>query len=627
MSRLTLLKLSQITGNEQLNIFKEIERGCSITDFAILTSGFVSDSNFTSSGNELENRTCYWWTSTESFENVSVIAANGEVFSLTSEERHGAVRPAVEYLSPDEISEKLNIKQGKKIREIQIGEYPQTVVNESLSNILEDQYMKDKLIKTDRVYTTDSRKMSDYRKGFEEREHIEYDYSGSKFVRITYLDLNEVKLSSGLQVKQYDNIWVRVEPVSWIADIENNVLLSKKAIVSGIQFNSNNIYDGDFESSDMKKFMDNYLTGDLNLNQIHISNPFEDKSKDSGRKKNPYNFTFDDVSEEDIIKASVESGVSVFLHGRSGEGKSARIKELDPDCEIIYLRNASPDSLNGKSVYNSNTGELIDIPPTWYNNVLKRCEEQPDRIHIVFFDEITNALPSIQGMAFNIVLNREVNGKWKLPDNARIVAAGNDMKDSLAANALAEPLYDRFAHVSINTSVYDWLKWASTPDDQYEKLVYCKELPKRKIHPAIITYIAYKKEEVLRTEFTGERPNADPRKWEMASKMLYKTKNPKTLRALIGEELTSDFTHFCEQQVITLEDVLNDNYTDEDLRINTAEKYATIVGVLGVSGEEIVKVREFAAKLGAEFKTIFDSLWVGDDMKRAKIINDLRASD
>lgn len=60
-----------------------------------------------------------------------------------------------------------------------------------------------------------------------------------------------------------------------------------------------------------------------------------------------------------------------------------------------------------------------------------KYEKEPDRLHVVFFDEITNALPSIQGIAFNIVLDREVNGIWQLPENARIVAAGNDIKNAV----------------------------------------------------------------------------------------------------------------------------------------------------------------------------------------------------
>lgn len=104
---------------------------------------------------------------------------------------------------------------------------------------------------------------------------------------------------------------------------------------------------------------------------------------------------------------------------------------------------------------------MIDVKPSWLKKLEEKCEKEPDKLHIVFFDEITNALPSIQGISFNIVLDREVNGIWKLPENARIVAAGNDIEDSLAANQLAEPLFNRFAHVYIKTTLEGWLKWAS----------------------------------------------------------------------------------------------------------------------------------------------------------------------
>ena len=157
-----------------------------------------------------------------------------------------------------------------------------------------------------------------------------------------------------------------------------------------------------------------------NNSEYEVENNFEYEEIETAelqaeKRKNPYNLDFGEVSEEDIIKGAVESGVAVFLHGPSSEGKSARVKQIDPTCEIIYLRNATPESLNGKSVYNQQTGEMIDVQPTWLKKLQEKCKNEPDRYHIVFFDEITNALPSIQGIAFNIVLDREVNGIWKLP--------------------------------------------------------------------------------------------------------------------------------------------------------------------------------------------------------------------
>ena len=291
------------------------------------------------------------------------------------------------------------------------------------------------------------------------------------------------------------------------------------------------------------------------------------------------------------------------------------------------MRNATPESLNGKSVYNQATGEMIDVKPSWIVKLEEKCEREPDKIHIVFFDELTNALPSIQGMAFNIVLDREVNGKWKLPKNARIAAAGNDMDDSLAANQMAEPLFNRFAHVYINTKTEDWLKWAITPEEDYKSLDYKEEQPPLKIHPAIYAYICMNGD-ALRTEYNGETPNADPRKWEMASKVLYKTKNPQMLRALVGEDITREFVAFCNLQAISLEDVLNDNYSEVEIQeLNTAERYSTTVGLSQATEEDIEKVRKFVMKMGPEFGAIFDAIWTHGDERRLELIAEIKLGE
>ena len=496
---------------------------------------------------------------------------------------------------------------------MECGEYPQTIVNKYKFKKLEEAYLNGKINKTGKTYTTDSGGSS--YDPFTPLEHIEYEYNGEKYIRfVCGLKGSHSVLSDG-SISRIDGVyWIKVEPVKWYLDEIEKLAVTEKLLVSGIRFCPSGKYNGDFKSTEMYFFLNNYFAKDIIESKSTELTEEEQKAYEEAQKRleksrNPYRFNFEEVSEEEIIKGAIESGVAVFLHGPSSEGKSSRVKQIDPDCVIIYLRNASPESLNGKSVYNPEKGEMIDIKPTWLKKLEDRCEREPDKYHIVFFDEITNALPSIQGIAFNIVLDREVNGMWKLPENARIVAAGNEMKDSLAANQLAEPLFNRFAHVYIKTTTESWLKWAS----------------ENNIHPAIYAYIAYKKGETLRSEYNGETPNADPRKWEMASKMLYKTNNPEMLRALVGEDITREFVSFCNQRVITLEDVLNDNYVESDIsHLNTAERYATVMGLTIVDEENFNKVREFVSQLGQEFVSIFDSLWAHGEEKRLEIIAEAR---
>ena len=636
MNNFTFLTDEQIFGNNQLDIISRYGTKCAITDFSILLGGYVTSYYYTSEGNARKDRTGWWWTKSSDGDNDAIVVSkSGDRSWFNVSKRSGGYRPALPYSSIQSISSN-GLRGANGIKEIEYGEYPQTIVDENYSRELERAYNNRSLGTTGKNYTTDSVRYQDTDTSFRARTYTEYEYNGSKYIRFVG-DLNcegEV-LSDGRTIETGQAYWVRVEPITWLVDERANIALSKKLIFSGVQFKNRRDYKGDFDRTGIKQFMDNYFSKEIVSDRVYSQTTSVEQTqsiegKEPVRKQNPYGFNFDEVSEEDIIRGAVESNVSVFLHGRSSEGKSARVKQLDPDCEIIYMRNATPDSLNGKSVYNAATGEMIDVPPTWYSKVKEKCEAEPDKIHIIFFDELTNALPSIQGMAFNIVLDGEVNGKWKLPPNARIVAAGNDLNDSLAANRMAEPLFNRFAHVYINTTVDSWLKWASTPKEKYERLDYKEEEPEAKIHPSVYAYIAYKSysgHDVLRTPYTGDKPNADPRKWEMASKLLYKTKQPEMLRALIGDDLTRDFTAFARQQVISVEDVINHNYSSRDLEMDVSQKFATAVGLSSVDDEHFEVVRDFMKQVGAEPRAAFESMWTHGDERRLEKLAEVQMAD
>ena len=620
---LTLLSEGQIWGNDkesQLEVIRKYGTKAAITDLCVLTGSYLcEDTDYNiDEDSSLKGRTSWFWTrSDDNANDVRAVAEDGNMYDRYSHIRHGVVRPVLKssvifsQISPN------RVRGYNGTEEVEYGEYPQYAADSRMQSILELEYNRG-MKKTGRSYTFDSVKYDDYCTGFKPVTYEEYEYQGKKYIRIkanSDFDGNKFKLSNDAFYRDDDYVWVEVSPVKWLIDDRTGILVSKIGLVSGIRFlGRNHNYKGAFSRTEMKEYLDRYMIHDLTqtatFTRLQDMTPeekaqFEEERKQAEKRRNPYGFKFGQVSEEEIIKGAIESGVAVFLHGPSSEGKSARVKQIDPTCEIIYLRNATPESLNGKSVYNQATGEMIDVKPSWLKKLEEKCANEPDRFHIVFLDEITNALPSIQGIAFNIVLDREVNGIWKLPENARIVAAGNDMKDSLAANKLAEPLFNRFAHVYIKTTTESWLKWAS----------------EHNIHPAICSYIAYKKGKTLRSKYDGEKPNADPRKWEMASKMLYATGNPEMLRALVGEDITREFVQFCNQQVITLDDVLNGNYTDRDIQtLNTAERYATTMGLSQVDDDNLEKVRSFVAGLGAEFGAIFDVLWThGDESKLERI--------
>ena len=113
----------------------------------------------------------------------------------------------------------------------------------------------------------------------------------------------------------------------------------------------------------------------------------------------------------------------------------------------------------------------------------------------------------------------------------------------------------------------------------------------------------------------------------MASKLLYKTKQPEMLRALIGEELTRDFTAFASRQVISVEDVINHNYSSRDLEMDVSQKFATAVGLSSVDDEHFEVVRDFMKQVGAEPRAAFESMWTHGDERRLERLAEVQMAD
>ena len=513
------------------------------------------------------------------------------------------IRPVIQFRGNQDYFSSRSLGAENGFLKVIMGEYPQRILPDSyMDKNLNTALANGDLKKTGRTFYINRTDVGIF-SPFESDEYVDND--GGKFVIVGKRYLTNP--TDGTKIPNHR--WMKVEPLVWFYDRQHELLMTKDVIIGGIR-NGESKKINNFEESEIYKYLNKYFKFDafntLEFNIIsndNVNNYTVDTNKTKAKKKdNVYDFTLERVDEEDIIRGCIKGDIPVFLHGESSEGKSARVKQIDSDCVILYLSNATPESLNGKSVYDPNKGEIVDMPPSWYVKLKKKCEEEPDNIHVLFFDELTNALPSIQGMAFNIILDREVNGVWKLPSNCRIAASGNDMDESLAANELAKPLFNRLAHVYIKTTVPNWLKWAS----------------KNNIHPAIYAFVAYNGEKVLRTKYNGEKPHADPRRWEMASNMLYATNKPYLLRGILGEGITEQLVAFCKQTVITLDDVLNHNYTNEDLKMNVGQKYMTAVGLSLVDEEHVKEVREFVTNLGAEICATFDSMWCHGDEERIK---------
>ena len=443
-----------------------------------------------------------------------------------------------------------------------------------------------------------------------------------KFVRFTPKGNKAVTFSDGqkIEAKPY---WFEVTPIVWRIDNAKDLIedlstrnytripnktaveiIPEMGIMSGIPFD-----ETDYYSSNVRKFLNGYENYENNGFLNYAIDPEDTKLKSK--------FTVvvedKDLTIDEQLKFYIDHNFSIMLHGKSGVGKSRRVKDIDPDCVMIQLRDGIlPEEVIGKTAYNDETRESSWIEPTWYTRIKEVCGKDPKHNHVLFIDEITNVRQYEQSLVYHIVLDRSIDGnQGKLPDNCVVIAAGNDPEESDAASPMVEPLYRRFnAHITLPLDLKDWLEWGSKEVDG-----------KPRIHPLVAAFVAAHHEKVFYTKYDKEKPDyaIDPRGWEQLSNIIYNNNGvirESLIANKIGKQNAKSFLTFAKVPLISIEDIMYDNYSASDIPTDINAKYALMLSLRIATMEEVGKVREFIGKfLGREHLATFDSLWADTDEK------------
>jgi energy-coupling factor transporter ATP-binding protein EcfA2 len=171
------------------------------------------------------------------------------------------------------------------------------------------------------------------------------------------------------------------------------------------------------------------------------------------------------------VSPKLPAFISVLLRGPHGIGKSqlarqvARIiahAEQIKDFEFIdqRLSQKTEGDLIGLP---STDGEVTRFnPPDWY----KRACVRPC---FLLLDELNRATQEVMQAAFQIVLDRELNG-WKLHPQTRVWSAINSSQE-YTVNEMDPALLDRFWVVDLKPDVKDWLAWAKGEGDIHPTLI------------------------------------------------------------------------------------------------------------------------------------------------------------
>lgn len=216
-----------------------------------------------------------------------------------------------------------------------------------------------------------------------------------------------------------------------------------------------------------------------------------------------------------LVRATLDAGLSVMLHGHPGVGKSTLAAEVagEMGLPLIDLRLAQrePAELGGVHVPDREREQLTLLPPPW-------VREAVERPALVFLDEINAAVTRLhQAVAYQIVLERRV-GPFAFHPGTRVMAAGNLDEDNAIAVPLSSALNNRFAHFTLRVDVGAWLAWAETHD-----------LP-----PAILAYLRAHERQGAGLLYANDGAEAfpTPRSWEMAGRVYRRAPEPLRRRAM-----------------------------------------------------------------------------------------------
>jgi hypothetical protein len=232
------------------------------------------------------------------------------------------------------------------------------------------------------------------------------------------------------------------------------------------------------------------------------------------------NHTVTSVQTRKSLLKAFEAKRPIFLWGPPGIGKSEVVAEVTAELGgfMIDLRMAQmePTDIRGIPFFNRDLNKMDWAPPIDLPDE-ELASQYP--LIVLFLDEMNSAPPAVQAAGYQLVLNRRV-GKYVLPDNVAIVAAGNRDSDKGVTYRMPMPLANRFIHLEMRADFASWQAWAVN----------------KGVHKDVVGYLSFSKQDLYDFDNkSSSRAFATPRSWVFVSDLLNdEDSDPDTLYNLVA---------------------------------------------------------------------------------------------
>ena len=407
IKKIGILSDKQVERRTAINTIKEYGKQCSSSDLSIIM------------GNQTDNQGygSYYITSNEPTNpkkvEIKYVTPEGKISTIYNAKASPiGVRICISF---DDIED-------FNFNDINL-EYPLTAISGMVGKTIDKLFEKKSqlIIKTGRKHDIDG------------TLYDEYEVFGIKFIKKENNYSSKI-LSDGTVTEKYKDVYLKVDKIPFIIDEDARIMYSSYSLYT-VNFLDK---EKNYTTNDLIKELNNNFLKSIN-DELKHEEPcllFDNKEK---TKQNRYNFDFSNLTEEEIIEICLNSNIAVFLHGKTGTGKTERMLTLDKDLELIDFGCTSSDGFTGIVAKDFNSKELFLYEPYWYKNLCKKCKEEPNKLHILFLEELTNAKNDIQKVAFEVTLNKTLTNsgfRLELPENAVVCAAGNEASESRSANTM-----------------------------------------------------------------------------------------------------------------------------------------------------------------------------------------------
>jgi AAA domain (dynein-related subfamily) len=297
---------------------------------------------------------------------------------------------------------------------------------------------------------------------------------------------------------------------------------------------------------------------------------------------------------------------SILLRGKHGIGKSDIVRQIAAKIGVNEgftsfpvidrrMSQMSEGDMLGLPIVTGNSTKFL--PPDWF---VFACENPC----ALFLDELNRASIEVMQCAFQIVLNREMNGH-KLHPQTRVFAAVNNSSE-YTINEIDPALLDRFWCVDVDPDTKDWIKWA-------------QELAEPRIHENVVEFIRGQ-DKWLDPSRSGAASDVSPsrRSWEFLNRALLNAGLMETpgndafyhmSLGFVGTEATIAFHSFVStiDNAVTGEEIIND-YKKVKPRLEKLGQEKLNIAVEKVTDYCVKNLKELDKKQAKNFRQFMQSL-------------------